>query len=43
MRIQDQVGKCEKSIKKTKEDAQNQLNIEKTKLDDRIAVVDASV
>ena len=31
----------EKATKTNKEKAQNELNIEKTKLDDRIAVVDA--
>lgn len=33
----------DKATKTNKEKAQNELNIEKTKLDDRIAVVDASV
>lgn len=33
----------EKATKINKEKAQNELNIEKTKLDDRIALVDASV
>jgi hypothetical protein len=37
------VTKLDKATKVNKEKAQNELNIEKTKLDDRIAVVDASV